>query len=352
VQRSATDKGNKTMSLRRALLLFLAILTGIIAGPAHAETPEDFYKKTRMTIVVGSEEGGSLSLYARLVAKHISQYIPGHPNIIVQNIPGASGLVAANAFANRLPRDGSTILLPHKDTVLAQMLEADRAKFDTRTFGWIGRMVDYPAVLIVKTTAGVRTFDDLKTRPIHIGASGRTSQGNLAVYLMNHFLGTKFISVLGYRGGPDLYLAMERGETEARLVPMDSLAFQRPDWIKANYITIIAQESLVPVTDSKLPLIVDMIADPRGKQMFKIVDSGSMMGFGLAAPPGVPADRLAVLRAAFNKTMADPVFLAAAKQAKSPINADTGESLARFVNDVVGTPADVIAELKRIAKMD
>ena len=85
-----------------------------------------------MTIVVGSEEGGSLSLYARLVAKHIAQYIPGNPNIIVQNIPGASGLVAANTFANRLPRDGSTILLPHKDTVLAQMLETDKAKFDTR----------------------------------------------------------------------------------------------------------------------------------------------------------------------------------------------------------------------------
>lgn len=339
------------MWLRPALLL-LALIAGLSAGPARAETPEEFYKKTRMTIVVGSEEGGSLSLYARLVAKHITQHIPGSPNIIVQNIPGASGLVAANTFANRLPRDGSTILLPHKDTVLAQMLETDKAKFDTRHFGWIGRMVDYPAVLIVKATTGVRAFDDLKKAPIHIGASGRTSQGNLAVYLMNHFLGTKFVSVLGYRGGPDLYLAMERGETEARLVPMDSLAFQRPDWIKTNYVNIIAQESLVPVADSKLPLIVDMIADERGKQMFKIVDSGSMMGFGLAVPPGTPADRLAALRAAFDKTMADPAFLAAAKQAKSPINADTGENMGRFVHEVVGTPADVVSELKRIAKLD
>jgi tripartite-type tricarboxylate transporter receptor subunit TctC len=340
------------MSLRSALLL-LALAAELVGfDPARAEAPEEFYKKTRMTIVVGSEEGGSLSLYARLVAKHISRHIPGQPSIIVQNIPGASGLVAANTFANRLPRDGSTILLPHKDTVLAQMLETEKAKFDTRTFGWIGRMVDYPAVLIVKATSGVKTFDDLKKSPIHIGASGRTSQGNLAVYLMNHFLGTKFVSVLGYRGGPDLYLAMERGETEARLVPMDSLAFQRPDWIRSNYINVIAQESLVPAADSKLPLIVDMIADPRGKQMFKIVDSGSMMGFGLAAPPGTPADRLAVLRAAFNKVMADPTFLTAAKQAKSPINADTGENLASFVNDVVGTPADITAELKRIAKMD
>jgi tripartite-type tricarboxylate transporter receptor subunit TctC len=349
VPQPATDKDNN-MSLRPALLL--ALLVGLFAGTARAETPEEFYKKTRMTIVVGSEEGGSLSLYARLVAKHIAQFIPGNPNIIVQNIPGASGLVAANTFANRLPRDGSVILLPHKDTVLAQMLETDKAKFDTRSFGWIGRMVDYPAVLIVKASTGIKTFDDLKKATVHIGASGRTSQGNLAVYLMNHFLGTRFVSVLGYRGGPDLYLAMERGETEARLVPMDSLAFQRPDWIKSNYINIVAQESLVPVADSKLPLVVDMIADPRGKQMFRIVDSGSMMGFGLAAPPGTPADHLAVLRAAFNQTMADATFLAAARQAKSPINADTGEALARFVNDVVGTPADVVSELKRIAKMD
>ena len=342
------------MSRHRALPLLLTLVAGLIAGfgPACAQTPEEFYKKTRMTIVVGSEEGGSLSVYARLVAKHISPYIPGNPTIVIQNIPGASGLVAANTFANRLPRDGSTILLPQKDTVLAQILETDKAKFDTRAFGWIGRMVDYPAVLIVKASTGVKTFDDLKKGPIHIGASGRTSQGGLAVYMMNHFLGTKLVSVLGYRGGPSLYLAMERGETEARLVPMDSLALQRPDWIKSNYINIIAQESLVPVADSKLPLIMDMIADPRGKQMFKIVDSGSMMGFGLATPPGTPADRLAVLRAAFNKVMADPAFLAAAKQAKLPINADIGENLASFVNDVVGTPADVTAELKRIAKMD
>lgn len=342
------------MPLRRVSLPLFTLILGLsgACAAARAEPPDEFFKKTRMTIVVGSEEGGSLSLYARLVAKHIAPYIPGNPSIIVQNIPGASGLVAANTFANRLPRDGSTILLPHKDTVLAQMLETDRAKFDTRSFGWIGRMVDYPAVLIVKASTGVKAFDDLKTTPVHIGASGRTSQGNLAVYLMNHFLGTKFVPVLGYRGGPDLYLAMERGETAARLVPMDSLAFQRPDWIKSNYINIVAQESLVPVADSKLPLIVDMIADPRGKQMFRVVDSGSMMGFSLAAPPGVPADRLAVLRGAFDKVMADPAFLAAATQAKSPINADTGENLASFVNDVVATPADIIAELKRIAKMD
>jgi tripartite-type tricarboxylate transporter receptor subunit TctC len=340
------------MSPHRVLLL-LALAAGLAAvGPARAETPEEFYKKTRMTIVVGSEEGGSLGVYARLVAKHISQYIPGNPTITIQNIPGASGLVAANTFANRLPRDGSTILLPQKDTVLAQILETDKAKFDTRAFRWIGRMVDYPAVLIVKASTGVKTFDDLKMGPIHIGASGRTSQGGLAVYVMNHFLGTKFVSVLGYRGGPSLYLAMERGETDARLVPMDSLALQRPDWIKTNYINIIAQESLVPTADSNLPLIMDMITDPRGKQMFKIVDSGSMMGFGLATPPDTPGERLAVLRTAFNKVMADPAFLTAAKQAKLPINADTGDNIASFVNDVVGTPADIVTELKRIAKMD
>ena len=213
------------MSRHRALPLLLTLLAGLSAGfgPACAQTPEEFYKKTRMTIVVGSEEGGSLSVYARLVAKHMSPYIPGNPTIVIQNIPGAggrfsehpgaSGLVAANTFANRLPRDGSTILLPQKDTVLAQILEADKAKFDTRAFGWIGRMVDYPAVLIVKASTGVKTFDDLKKGPIHIGANGRTSQGGLAVYMMNHFLGTKLVSVLGYRGGPSLYLAMERGET-------------------------------------------------------------------------------------------------------------------------------------------
>jgi tripartite-type tricarboxylate transporter receptor subunit TctC len=336
--------------MRRAAPLILALLATL--GPASAQTPEEFYRKTRMTIVVGSEEGGSLSLYARLVAKHIAQYIPGNPNIIVQNMPGASGLVAANTFANRLPRDGSVILLPHKDTVLAQVLESDKAKFSTSEFGWIGRMVDYPAVLIVKASTGVTLFEGLKKQPIHIGVSGRTSQGNLAVYLMNHFLGTKFVSVLGYRGGPDLYLAMERGETESRLVPMDSLAFQRPDWIKNKFINIIAQESLVPDPGSKLPLIVDMIADPRGKQMFKVVDSGSMVGFSLTAPPAVPADRLAVLRAAFTKVMRNPEFLAAAQQAKSPINPDTGENLAAFVKEIVGTPPDVIDELKRIAKFE
>ena len=203
---------------------------------------EEFYKKTRMTIVVGSEEGGSLSLYARLVRSTLRIH-PGSPNIIVQNIPGASGLVAANTFANRLPRDGSTIRLPHKDTVLAQMLETDKGEV-RHPPSVDRRMVDYPAVLIVKAATGVRTFDDLKKRPIHIAASGRTSQGNLAVYLMNQSSAEARVRA-GYRGGPSLYLAMERGETEARLVPMDSLALQRPDWIKRNYINIIAQESLV-----------------------------------------------------------------------------------------------------------
>jgi tripartite-type tricarboxylate transporter receptor subunit TctC len=324
----------------------------VAAGEARAQTPEEFYARNKLTIIVGSEEGGSLSLYARLVAKHIRPHIPGNPVIIAQSVAGANGVLAANTFYNRSPRDGSTILLPQKDLLLAQVLDGKQARFDAREFQWIGRMVDYPAVLVVRASSGARTVDDLTRIPVHIGASGRTSQTNLVVYLMNHFLGTKLVSVLGYRGGPDMFLSMERGEIEARLTPLDSLAAQRPDWIKSGYVNIVAQESLVPIAGANYPLIVDLIKDPRGKQMFRLVDSGSLLGFSLAAPPGTPADRVDALRGAFAKVMADPDFNAEARKLQSSINPDTPATLTSFVNDVVGTPADVVDELKRIAKIE
>ena len=160
------------------------------------------------------------------------------------------------------------------------------------------------------------------------------------------------VSVLGYRGGPDMFLAMERGEIEARLTPLDTLAAQRPTWIKSGYVNIVAQESPVPIAGASYPLIVDMIQEAaREANVFGSLIPGRL-GYSLAAPPGTPAERVQALREAFGRMVRDPEFLAEAGQLQSSINPESPATLTTFVKEVVGMPTDIVDELKRIAKIE
>ena len=332
-------------------LLLAALLCATSLSAARAQSADAFYRSNKITILVGSEPGGSLSTYANLVSQHMRKFLPGEPAIISQHMPGAGGVVAAINFANTAPKDGTVILLPVKDIAFSQAIDS-APKYDAETFNWLGRMVGYPAVIMVAARTGVKSIEDLKTKKVIIAGSGGLAQSTLAVELINHLLGTKMSSTSGYRGGPEMFLAMERGEADGRIAPPQAVEQQKPDWVKSKFVNYIAQEGFIRTPGVDAPLIADLVSDPAGKAMVRLLDSGSMIGFSLATQGGVPADRVAVLRDAFTKMMADKDFQAQAQKTNSDLDYLSGAELTAFVKEVAATPKETVQQFRKVTGVE
>jgi tripartite-type tricarboxylate transporter receptor subunit TctC len=337
--------------MRKLVLGAMGICAILVATglPGRAQTVEQFYRGKTVKFIVGSNTGGSYDTYSRLLAQFMGRHIPGNPTVVVENMPGASGTKSAQYIGEIAPKDGSVIGMFNQSMPQRQMFEPDQVHFDLSKFSWIGAMNTSTTVFIAWHSSGVKTLEDAKKKEVVMGALSATGGNSVYPLLINAFLGTKFKVVLGYQGGNTIQLAMERGEVDGRAaVVWSGLKAGWPHWIAEKKISVLLQTGLVKEKDlPDVPLLLDLAKTEEEKAIFRFVSSDSAMGFPVTAPPGIPADRLAALRKAFSDALNDPELLKIATERKLEIEPSTGEDVKKVVEDLISTPKDVIAKIKK-----
>jgi tripartite-type tricarboxylate transporter receptor subunit TctC len=333
----------QSRTFQAAMMLFLAVAS----GTAYGQPADSFFKGKTLTIYSGHSPGGSYSEYARFLARHIGKHIPGQPLVVNKFMPGANGLTVANWIYNSAPRDGlSFAVLGQRMAVESLLAPHDGIRFEGNKFTWLGSMGKQPGVCVTWHASSIRTLDDAKNRQVVVGAPARNAADSIIPRMMNEMIGTKFQVVGGYIG-TDIFLAMERGEVDGRCgVGWVSIKTARPDLVEQKKINVLAQFSLKPAVDlPHVPLLLDLVPDPDARQALKLFFSPEEIARPFAAPPGVPPDRVAVLRAAFSKTITDPEFVADTKKAGLEIDAMAGEDVQAFVDALYATPRAVVEKV-------
>jgi tripartite-type tricarboxylate transporter receptor subunit TctC len=302
---------------------------------------------------VGYSPGGGYDAYSRLLARHIGKYIPGNPAVIVQNRPGAGSKLAANYIYNRAKPDGLTFGIFSRDLYSAQLAKDPGVEYDWGKFSWLGSMNSETYTFQVRTDKGIRTVEDIRKRPgeVVVMATGKGSAAHVWARLMEETLGVEFKWVIGYGGSADMALAMERKEGDAMWGSYSSLITQRPHWVEDKFVTIVLVGGMKRHPDlPEVPALGELVSGEMNKQMVLLMDAGNVMGRPYAAPPGMPADRLKLLRQAFAQAMKDPDLLAEAKKAKRPIALVEGEEAAELAKGIVAASPETVAAFQELFK--
>ncbi len=330
------------------LLLALAVLLAGVTG-ANAQTP--FYQGKTITIIVGTKAGDAYDLYPRLVAEFLPKYIPGNPNFIIQNMPGAASLIAANHTYNVVKPDGLTIAAIYPALYFEQISKKPQVKFDWTKFGWLGSPVKSNHLLYMRSDSPYKSMDDIKNAktPPKCGASGVTSTGNYLPKLMEEILGTKFEIVLGYQAGQDVDLAVERGEIQCRAFTITAYQAREPfiSWRKRGFVNELMQTGAK--RDPRLknaPTIYELMdrykTDAAGRSLGKLILAAGEFGRPLVTPPGFPAAQFKILRDAFDKAVSDPALLAAAEKRRLEMDPTDGAELEALAKEVMAASPDVV----------
>jgi tripartite-type tricarboxylate transporter receptor subunit TctC len=321
----------------------IAIAAISFATASAAPAADDFYAGKTVRIIIGTTTAGDYGFYTQLMARHIGKHIPGNPTIIVQSLVGGGGLVALNHMAKVAAQDGTVLCLPHINIVQDGLLNP-RVQFDPARFQWIGRAVGALQVGVASAKSNVRKLEDAKSREVIAGASGVNNPTGLNPRILNALAGTKFKIVTGYKGTGETRLAWERGEIEVMSVGWDHITARYGDQLKAKLIHPIFTYGRPPPELTGVPAIADFGRNDAEKAFLQIYSIGTEIGRALAFPPGVPAARVAIWRAAFVKMLADPEFKEVVEKGKVRIEPLDGATLAARVREVVTLPKDRIAQ--------
>jgi tripartite-type tricarboxylate transporter receptor subunit TctC len=315
----------------------------LLAAAAGAQSAAEFYRGKSIELDIGYSVGGGYDLYARLIARRLGVHVPGTPTVVPRNMEGAGSLRLANYLYAAAPRDGTVIGAISRGAAFDPLLNEQGARFDASKFSWIGSANNEVSVCVALTSSGVAKFDDLYAEPLTIGSTGAADDTYQFPALVNAVLGSKFKIVTGYPGGNDVSLALERGEVQGRCGwSWSSIKTTRLNWVRNKRIVVLVQMSLSKHPDlPDVPLIMDLAKTDEQRQIFKMIFARQTMGRPYAAPPGLPADRLAALRKGFMDTMTNKEFLDEAEQNKFEINPVNGEQLEALVKEVYRTPPEV-----------
>jgi tripartite-type tricarboxylate transporter receptor subunit TctC len=325
----------------------LVALSGTLAVLAVCASSEysqavDFSEKT-ITVVVSFAPGGGYDSYGRLFAVYAAHHLPGHPTVIVRNMPGAGGLVGANYLFNVAPKDGTTLGVVPQTVVIAQLLRGSTVKFDAQEFNWIGRINSNVEVEQTWHTSGVKTIAAAKSIPVVVAGTGPNSSSVVFPRLLNDTIGTKFKVVPGYSGVNMAALAMERGEVQGMVRPWSVTKTMHPEWLHDKKINLIVQYAgrRHPQLQN-VPAVVDLAENETQRKIFGLYASGSDIGRSIVAPPDLPADIVQALRSAFADTMKDPQFLQDIHSKALDFDPLDGSELQRVVQRAEAVPSNVV----------
>jgi tripartite-type tricarboxylate transporter receptor subunit TctC len=333
----------------------LACLIFVTATQARAQSISEFYRGKQISLVTSASVGGGYDQYARLLAKHMPRHIPGEPNIIVQNMVGAEGLRAANFLYNVAPQDGTVIGGLSRNTGLARFYDFNNAgiQFDARKFRWLGSPQQEIGLFILSTKSGLHSLNEMKTREVTISSTAHNSPSTIYSNILNATIGTKLKPIEGYDGSQACLMALERGEVDAHVSGGSSAPFRAriAPWLDNGDAKVIMQMGMKrDAAFPDVPTAIEVESAAADKQIFEIAFAEQIMGRPFVLPPGVPLDRMAALRSAFDATMKDPEFLDDARKQKADIDPVGGEEINALLDRVYSAPPDVVARIRELIK--
>jgi tripartite-type tricarboxylate transporter receptor subunit TctC len=336
------------MGAKQVVAAMAAAGASLAFVPAKADPVADFYKGKQISWVLSAGEGGGYSSYARAFAPFLSAHIPGNPKVVIQNMPGAGGIRAMNYLFSVAPKDGTVIALVHSSVPFAPLYGLQGASFDPRKMNWIGSMNATTAICVAWHTSGIKDWRDMMSKEYLVGGTGAGSQMETMPAMLNHLFGTKMKVISGYKGGNDVYLAMERGEVAGRCGGLySSISSTRPDWFPQKKVAVpiqVAVERNPHFPD--VPAVAEFAKDEQTKNVLKLILSPLQMDRPILLPPGAPAERVEALRRAFHDAINDPAFIAEAAKQRIEIEEVAGDKVARIVEDAFAMPPEVIKAAK------
>jgi tripartite-type tricarboxylate transporter receptor subunit TctC len=322
-----------------------------VAGVARADSVSDFYSGKTVSVYVAVSPGGIYSTYAQMMVPHFAQHIPGHPTVIVKHMPGAGGMSAMNFVFNAAPKDGTVVITPTSGMTKNQALGEHNVKYDARKYQWLGGWGEAVTVCSVWKTAPATTLEAAKDKVDVLGAFSKSSNTYRNPAVVNHILGTKFKIIVGYGGGSKVRLAMEKHEVDGWCGQYLGWKMVKPEWLKKGLLVHLVQLASKRSPDMpNVPLLSEFGKTASDKAVLEFVEAG-LDDRAMAAPPGVPADRVAALEKAYQETLRDPAFLADAKKLHMDIDPLTGKEVQDFVAKILSMSPANIERAKKAMEM-
>jgi tripartite-type tricarboxylate transporter receptor subunit TctC len=330
--------------MTRIALSMLAAAAWLCPTAASTQSVEEFYRTKSITMLIGSAAGGGYDIYGRVLARHLSRHVPGNPNIIVKNMPAAAGLAAASTLYTTAEKDGTVIAAFTNGSVMDPLFGNPGARYDAQKFNWLGSIGKLQNVCATWHRSPVKSIAAVREHEVIVAAAGATSNTAIVPKVLNALVGTKFKVIAGYDAGTGLTLSIERGEAEGICgLSWSTIKVSRPHWIRDKLLNIIVQMGLTKLPDlPDVPSALDLVTDPQSKAVLELILIRQEAGRPFAAPPGVPADRLAALRRGFEATLEDAEFRADAERAQLEIEPLTAAEIERYLATAYSAPKAIV----------
>ena len=329
-----------------------AVTACALPAASHADPVADFYAGRTITVLVGFGPGGGYDIYARTLARHFGAHMPGRPNMVVRNMPGAAGLALVNTLYNVSPKDGTEFGTFNRTIPLELLLDGTKTQFDPLKLSWLGSPSSEVSTCVGWHTARAKSIEDLRTTEMLMAGTGSAADATMYPKLFREVLGLRFKSVNGYVGAADSLLAMEKGEVEG-FCPWGWTGIEatHPEWLRDRKINVLMQLGLRKhPAHPEVPLVLDLATTPADRQALELMMSPHLFARPFAAPPGVVPERLDALRAAFRRTVLDPGFIADATRQKLEVEYVSGAEIQSMLERLYATPADIVTRVKAAAK--
>jgi tripartite-type tricarboxylate transporter receptor subunit TctC len=332
-----------------SVLRLCAAISVLLAGGAAAlaQSPEEFYRGKTIDILIGFSAGGGNDSYGRMLANHMGRHIPGRPLMVAKNMPGAGSFLAINTVYGVSPKNGTVIALGAPTLALDERIGTQGVRFKSAELNWLGRVDTQVDILFMSTKSKVKTVDDARTMEAVLSSTGASSASSNYPTVLNNVVGTKFRLILGYRGSNDAILALERGEVEGHSTAWNALKTQRPEWLsKGGVINLFVQFSVNRHPElASVPTAIEFARSERERQVLHAIMNATEIGTAFFTTPGVPEDRLAVLRRAFDATMKDPAFLAEAAKLNFSVGPMVGEEVQKLVAEAATLSPELVKDI-------
>jgi tripartite-type tricarboxylate transporter receptor subunit TctC len=344
------------MRLRRPDRFLEAFLSAVVGATVlfgsniapHAAEPDASFKGQTVHLYIGFAPGGTYDYFGRLVARHIGRHLPGNPTVIAEQMPGAGSFTAANFLYARAPKDGTALGIVSQTMAIEEVLGTPGVQYKAARFNWIGRATSVNEVSLTFHTSKTKTIRDAIAYETTMAGTDAGSPSETYLKLLNEVAGTRFKLVGPYPASNDSMLAMERGEVDGAFTSYATLKVSHQDWLRDNTINILVQYGERSADLPDIPYAVDLATTDEGRQLMAFYVSSEQIGRAFLAPPETPADRIAVLRKAYDETMRDPQFLADVDQSHSEFNPLSGEKLQRLVAATADVPPTLVARIRAI----
>src|SRR5215831_9090285 len=325
---------------------------------ARADPVSDFYRGRQVSLIVGYGTGGGYDVYGRLMARHLGRHIPGEPNVVVQNMPGAGSLRAVNHLYTTAPKDGSAIATFGRDMPLIGIIGHNpNVRFEARKFTWLGSSSSYANdayMLLVRKDAATNSIADARRQggaPLILGGTGEGSTGNDIPILLRDALGLNIKLITGYPDGNAIFIAVDRKELDGRLVGLSATQSTRPDWLRPesgmHVLLQFARRTRHPML-SDVPTARELALNERSRALIALAELPYQLSRPYTAPPGIPADRARALQAAFLAVQRDPLYLEDAARLKVDVSPIGAEDVVRAIDEIAGAPPDLLDYMRKL----